>query len=230
MPRPRKNAENFDFVDFFKAVTFDRTKPLGPQVYSEVRLQIVLSNIPPETQVNEPVLSHALNVSRTPMRYAYQKLISEQLIVSRPRSGSMVAGHSEKLIRDGIIIRRALEREIVRILCISQVDLTPLDPILKEQRDAVQEQDHVAYFKADERFHKMLAKLADLSVAWKLALAAKGHTDRARLSLMSKDSSRLNRAFTEHIELIVALETGNNTQAETLISRHVDAILQYFPE
>ncbi|WP_257098541.1 GntR family transcriptional regulator [Pseudovibrio flavus] len=201
----------------------DRSKPIAPQVYDVLRNAITRYELPPESQINEPELANTLGVSRTPLRQAYQKLAEEELIISRPQVGSIVAPIDNKKIREGIIIRRALEREVVRILCETSPSLTDLDPILAVLRVAMKNKDAVGYFNADQEFHQKLAELADIPAAWRLSMSVKGHSDRARLHLMIKNSARLERAYNEHLELIGAISTGDIESAEAIINRHVSA-------
>ncbi|MES0884972.1 GntR family transcriptional regulator [Roseibium sp. SCP14] len=230
MPRPRNDTQQLDLLDTLDADAIDRTRPIGPQVYELIRLAIVLSHLPPDTQINEPELSKALGVSRTPLRQAYQKLASEGLIISRPQVGSVVASVDNDLIKEGITIRRALEREVVRALCDTKADLGELEPLLAVQRIAVRKDDYVTYFRSDEEFHRQLAYIAEIPAAWRLALSVKGHADRARLSLMKANPKRIHRAFAEHLELIDACQCGDFEKAERVISQHVNAIRDVFED
>ncbi|SDQ17009.1 GntR family transcriptional regulator [Pseudovibrio sp. Tun.PSC04-5.I4] len=226
MPRTRSEEVSKVLLDTFDETMIDRSIPIGPQIYELLRLKIVLMELPPESQINEHELARVLGVSRTPLRQAYQKLAGEGLIISRPQVGSIVAPIDQALIKEGIVIRRALEREVVQVLCSNKTDLSMLEPILAMQEIAVRKRDYISYFKFDEEFHKTLAYASGIPAAWRLALSVKGHADRARLSLMSKNKSRLERAYNEHIALIAAIDSGANKKAETIMNQHVNAVLE----
>lgn len=68
----------------------DRSRPLGPQIYETMRLAIILKMFRANDSINEMELSQALNVSRTPLREAYQRLAEDGLIESRPKSSAIV--------------------------------------------------------------------------------------------------------------------------------------------
>lgn len=237
MPRPRKDLDPAAWSEVFADAQLDRSRSIGPQVYDFVRLKIILSELPSGTQINEHWLANTLGVSRTPIREAYQKLVHDSLIISQPQVGSIVAPIDDKRVLEGMIIRRALESEVIQILCGRTedppgADLNVLDPILAVQKVAAERNDYVEFFKLDEAFHAKLSDLAGIPAAWRLAQSVKAHTDRARIQLMSSLPNRLQQAFEEHGQLITAIRARDAGQAQEIISRHINSVfdaLDAFP-
>ena len=213
-------------VDFESLGQIDRTRSLGPQIYDIIRLAIIQEMFQPNEPINEAELSAVLGVSRTPVREAYQRLIEDGLIQSRAKSGTRIAPIDDARVREGIIIRRALEREVVGILSAELPDLRPLDSIIALQSVAVSHGDHLEFFRQDERFHAALADLAGLPSAWRLAHSVKCHADRARIMLTSNLPKRINVAFNEHIALIDAIKSGDTELSKALISKHINSALE----
>lgn len=225
MPRPRKDqSDQPDFSLDFAHMELDRTKPIGPQVYEGVRLAIILSKLPSGARLNEPEVAGYLGVSRTPVREAYLRLVSDGLIQSRPQVGSIVAPPDENRVIEGIIVRRALECEVVQILAQNQPSLESLNPLLALQESAVRTGDPVAFFRADEAFHAELARLAGIPAAWRLAHSVKAHTDRARMQLMSGIENRIGLALGEHRKLIEAIQAGDVEAARETVSFHINSV------
>ncbi|MEP0963505.1 MAG: GntR family transcriptional regulator [Roseobacter sp.] len=204
----------------------DRSRALGPQIYEVLRLGIISEVLRPNESINEVELSAALGISRTPVREAYQRLAEDGLILSRAKSRTLVAPIDECRVREGIIIRRALEREVVSILASNTPDLRQLDGIIALQRVAVEHNDYLEFFRQDERFHATLADLAGLPSAWRLAHSVKAHTDRARIALTAKLPKRINIAFDEHIVLLAAIKIGDVERSRGLISTHINSVFE----
>lgn len=204
----------------------DRSRPMGVQIYDMIRLGIIQEDLEPGAAINETDLASWFDVSRTPVREAYQRLIEDGLIETRSKVGTVVSKIDEARVREGIIVRRALEREVVRLLCDGAVDLRPLDSIVALQRVALEHGDHIAFFRADEDFHAEMANLAELPSAWRLAHSVKAHTDRARILLTGHVPNRINAAFQEHLLIIDAIKSRDVELAQALINTHINSAFQ----
>ncbi|MFT6301679.1 MAG: DNA-binding GntR family transcriptional regulator [Granulosicoccus sp.] len=204
----------------------DRSRPIGVQIYEVVRLNIILEVLKPLDPINETDLSVWFGVSRTPVREAYVRLVNDGLIQARNKVGTIVAPIDSARVKEGIIIRRALEREVVKLVCENEVSLKPLDSLLALQSVSVSHDDHIAFFKLDEEFHAALADLADLPSAWRLAHSVKAHTDRARIVLTANLPKRINIAFSQHLELVEALKGRDVELSQALVSKHINSAFE----
>lgn len=223
MPRPKLDAQKCDLSDLFLADMIDRTSSIGGQVYDLLRLKIILDQLPPDTQVNEQDIARWLGVSRTPVREAYQRLMNDRLVITQPKVGSIVAPIDDERVKEGIIIRRALEREVVKLICQNDADLARLEASIALQKVAIGQRDHIEFFKQDEHFHMLLAEIAGLPSAWRLAQSVKAHTDRTRIRITRNMPSRIEQAHSEHLELIKALDKGDVDLAQSLMSNHINS-------
>ncbi|MEP3428475.1 MAG: GntR family transcriptional regulator [Roseibium sp.] len=208
----------------------DRSRPIGAQIYDIVRLNIILENLKPLTPINETDLSRWLGVSRTPVREAYLRLIDDGLISARSKVGTMIAPIDNARVSEGIVIRRALEREVAKSICSNDADLRPLESILALQSVAVGHNDYIEFFKRDEEFHAALAELAGIPSAWRLAHSVKAHTDRARIMLTANLPKRINLAFGEHLEIVEALKARDAELSQALISKHINSAFEAVKE
>lgn len=225
MPRPLANADTTrQLHDALGDVPLDRAGPIAPQIYDRIRLAIILSDLESGMMVNEAEVAAIFNVSRTPVRTAYVQLSADGLIETRAHVGSVVAPRDEGKVREGAIIRRALEGEVVEALALAGPDLTPVRRHLAEQKFALDIGDVTAFFHADEKFHSGLAGLAGIPNAWRLVHSVKGHTDRARIELMSNVENRTLKAYEEHLTLLELIEAGLVTEARAAMSRHINSV------
>ena len=224
MPRPKKSEEKTDLSGLFATDQIDRSRAIGGQVYELLRLYIILDRLKPGIQINEQDIAAWLGVSRTPVREAYQRLMSDGLVITQPKVGSVVSSIDHKRIKEGIIIRRALEREVVRLICENDVDLDRFSANLALQKVAVSQSDAIEFFKQDEVFHLMLAELAGIPTAWKMAQSVKAHIDRARIRVTSNLPDRMDQALDEHLKLVDAIKQQQVDVALDIISQHIEAI------
>ncbi|WP_380058794.1 GntR family transcriptional regulator (plasmid) [Falsihalocynthiibacter sp. SS001] len=224
---PEKESESVrTLLDIDLDKTLDRSRPLGTQIYEQIRLAIILEKLKPNDPISETELSTAFGVSRTPVREAYQRLIEDGLLRSKAKAGTLVAPIDDARVREGIIVRRALEREVVKIIATTDVNLRALDSNIALQSVAVSHNDHIEFFRQDENFHAALADLAMLPSAWRLAHSVKSHTDRARIMLTGNLPNRINVAFNEHLALVDALKAQDAELAQALISKHINSAFE----
>lgn len=83
--------------------------PLKVAFYEALRKTIILSEIPAGCRINEKELASALNISRTPIRYALGVLEEEKLVEHIPKRGIVVRGISLKDAIEIFDIRKALD-------------------------------------------------------------------------------------------------------------------------
>lgn len=224
MPRPKMDAEKIDLSGLFSSDMIDRSSAIGGQVYDLLRLKIILDELLPGTQINEQDIGKWLGVSRTPVREAYQKLMNDSLVITQPKVGSIVAPIDDDRVKEGIVIRRALEREVVKLICQGNGNLARLEASMALQKVAISQNDHIEFFKQDEHFHMLLADIAGLPSAWRLAQSVKAHTDRARIRITSNMPSRIGQAHAEHLELIAALKDKDVETAKFMMSKHINSV------
>lgn len=215
-----------NLAENFSPDMIDRSRSIGPQIYELIRLNIILDVLKPGMPINEQDVCEWIGVSRTPIREAYQKLMQDGLVLSIPKVGSVVSDIDDGRVKEGIIIRRALEREVVKIICAKEVDLSRLEPVLALQSVAVSQSDHIEFFKRDEEFHLLLAQLAGIPSAWRLAQSVKAHTDRARIRLTANLPLRINLAFDEHLKIVDALRVKDAELSQALISKHINSAFE----
>ncbi|UUX33199.1 GntR family transcriptional regulator [Fundicoccus culcitae] len=78
-------------------------------VYQAFKRTIILGEIPAGERINESIFSEELNISRTPIRFALNQLLKEQLVEHVPGVGMIVRGISIKDAYEIFQIRKALD-------------------------------------------------------------------------------------------------------------------------
>ena len=204
----------------------DHAFPIAPQVYSYLRARIVDNRLPPGAKISEASLADTLNISRTPLRAALQKLATEGLVNTRPHVGTAVAKLDVAQLHEAVFIRAALEAAVVRKLAEMKADLSTLNPIMEIQKRAAERDDYAAFFVQDETYHAELARIAGVPDAWRLALSIKGHVDRQRYILMAGIAKRSLRAYGEHIKILKEIRSSDADAAARTMHDHVNSVLE----
>ncbi len=228
MPRVKRKIPGFDLGQVLSEVTVDRAQAIGPQIYEVLRRLIVQSKMPSGAPLHENDIATACRISRTPVRAALHQLVLEGLVTTWPQVGSVVATIDRARIEEGVVIRRALEGEIVRLLTQQTPDWSRVEALLAVQSEAVARGDDYAFFIADEQFHAALADLAGAPTAWKLVQGAKAHIDRVRLLATRHQPGRHREAYLEHLAILEAIRRRRPEEAAREMARHVEAVLKSF--
>jgi len=132
---------------------------LAERVFAQLRSEILHARLRPGEAVSENGLAARLDVSRTPVREAVQRLVREGLVQVLPQRGSYVALLSIRRIRDALFVREAVETEIVRRFLAAPENpagIAALQASVERQAQAVAAGNLEATLRADEDFHRSL--------------------------------------------------------------------------
>lgn len=198
-------------------------QPTAARVADSIRASIIAGDFPPGTQLTEVNLAEQLNVSRGPIREAFQRLIQEGIVVAEPHRGVFVVDVDSEEAADVYTARRAIEREAAReILRRSDIEaIRQLDAQVKDMARAAKAGTWGAIAEADLAFHETLVRSAGserlsrmystLMVETRLCLAAFGATDPDPKQVVG-----------EHRALVKALRGGDEAEVLAQIDRHLD--------
>lgn len=92
-----------------KNLDLSQNIPLKIAFYEALKKTIIMSEIPAGSRINEKKLSTALNISRTPIRYALKVLEEEKLVEHLPKKGIVVRGICLKDAIEIFDLRKALD-------------------------------------------------------------------------------------------------------------------------
>ncbi|MCB5106831.1 GntR family transcriptional regulator [Streptococcus mutans] len=117
--------------------------PLKVAFYEALRKTIILSEIPAGCRINEKELASALNISRTPIRYALGVLEEEKLVEHIPKRGIVVRGISLKDAIEIFDIRKALDTLAATkaMYLMTDKDFSDMKKILTDCEDFIEDGD-----------------------------------------------------------------------------------------
>lgn len=92
-----------------KNLDLSQNRPIKEAIYEALRKTILLGEIPSGERINEKNLSENLNISRTPIRYALERLDEEDLVERKTGVGVLVKGISINDAYEIFDIRKELD-------------------------------------------------------------------------------------------------------------------------
>lgn len=197
-------------------------RSMREEVHQRLRDAILSARLPPGQAVSENDIVEMLQVSRTPVREALQRLANEGLIHVVPQVGTFVARMDLARIREALFMREAIEcAALERVPArLDKASLQLLQRIVAEHRRAVRDENLVSIFDADDAFHRALLGLTSVPGVWRYVREAREMHRRVRvLSHAEYDSAR--RSVTQHGAVVAELAAGRKAAAIQILRDHI---------
>lgn len=212
--------EHVSLADRVSGLEIHRDR-LADQAYEVLRQRILSRSLKPGERLSVPVLAQELGLSRSPVREAVQRLVSDGLGTERPRQGAVVASVDPRQLSHLYQVRAALEG-LAASLATAAAD-PGLVPALQEctaaQATAFAAGDEVAIIRADIAFHGRLLRAAANP---ELTRALDPVLGRVAVAMLAGDlESWPARALREHEEIIAAVAAGDADLARRRSEEHV---------
>lgn len=197
-------------------------KSLKEKVYEILKEMIISGKLKYNERIEEDVLATSLEVSRTPVREAINKLEQEGWINIIPRRGMFVSNVSLKEINDIFQVRLNIEPIILQ-MGFSNIPLNECQRLKKEfesfldkelNKDEAQILDEL-----DNTLHLLILKSCNNNFIEKMMENVYEHNMRLRNQSVQSNNRR-NEATKEHINLIDSILDGDLDKALELIKYH----------
>ncbi len=189
-------------------------------IYSDLKAKCIAFEFRPGDRLNEVALARALDVSRTPLREALNRLVSEEMVVFKPGEGFFARLLEPKAIYDLYELRLILETASVRYAALRASDEALL-AFAARHRDAEARLSGMTVGEAvqdDEAFHLDIARLSGNE-------SLVGQLDRLneqiRLVRWVDMAQRVHETKSEHAQMIEALVWRNGPGAAVLMEGHI---------
>jgi DNA-binding GntR family transcriptional regulator len=190
--------------------------------YEQLRHMIVTLKLEPGAAVDERWLMEHLQIGRTPLREAIQRLTHEGLITHTPRRGSWVSPLSFIDLQHMIDARRMLEIECARLAArnISPEAIADLRQQVEDAAPAVRGGDGERSVFIDQAFHRQLANstgnryLARMTEQLQHELLRYWYVSAVQVG-------NLEPIVTHHLYLIDVIERGDPDAAARAMSDHI---------
>lgn len=198
-------------------------KPIEKQstskrVLMSLKEAIFTKKLLPGERITLNELASQLNVSITPVREALLILEQEQLVKITPHKETIILGIDEKYIHDYYSLRAVLEGFMVHQICVSNIDLEPIEKIYKEMEVIIETKDFAKYKQSNMDFHFAIWTAADnrfidniLNPLWV----------NNSISVSSTTESNALQSFQEHKILMEAMRQRDAEKARTAMYEHI---------
>jgi DNA-binding GntR family transcriptional regulator len=199
----------------------DRPVPLRQSVY-EVLVELVVGGaLRPGQHLVEAELARQLGVSRQPVREALHRLEAEGWVDLRPSQGAYVHVPTDTEVDQLLDVRELLEGATARLAARAATPeaVTSLRATWQDGIAAVESGDVAATVAANNDFHAAVAAIAGNVV---LAELSEIVGRRVRWYYRQVAPARGHESWSEHAELVAAIEAGDEDRAAALARVHTE--------
>lgn len=209
-------------------LNLSENRPIKELVYEAVRKTVILGDILSGERINEKNLAAGLNISRTPLRYAFTRLADEGLVVRKPGVGVIVKGMTLRDAREIFDIRKELDtlatcKAMERM---SSAQYAALERLLQDTQrlDQTGEVDAVIQHFSD--FNAFIYQASQMPLLESILTKLRAYLVYFRdISIRSK--GRRDRAIREHWLIYRGMVNHDPEQIRMLIHEHLDYSLQF---
>ena len=210
-----------------------RSTSLSDIAYERIRDSIISGKMKSGEIYSEKEIADQMKVSRTPVREALRQLASESLVTSIPGRGFKVNRFSARDVEELYEFRIALELAVIDKLArdFSRYDFSKAELVIKEQRQAMEEQAYGRFVRVDRQFHSELSKLIGNA---RIEKALDNSRDVSQLVADYKTmaSGRGGEIIAEHEKIMKCLKRGEVPAAREAMETHLNmslaAVLEIF--
>ncbi|AXY57659.1 GntR family transcriptional regulator [Acinetobacter chinensis] len=196
--------------------------PLSIQISKKLEDDIIYGFFLPGTKLDEQELCERYGASRTPIREALKLLAAEGLVEIRPRRGAIIPTINSFTLCEMFEVMAELEAMCGRLAArrIQPEEKQELQRLHHLCQDYLNQNDSENYYEANRLFHFAIYQASHNSflIEQACALHKRLHPYR-RLQL--RVNHRMNHSFSEHSEILDAIFSGNEQEAEALLKAHV---------
>ncbi|MFD2612938.1 GntR family transcriptional regulator [Paenibacillus gansuensis] len=198
---------------------------LKEKAYAELRKSILNGELKPGDFLTERMLVEQLEMSRTPIRAALERLDAEGLAKYTPNKGLVVTDISISQASDIYDFRMAMECFVAGRLALrrwSPEDIGWFRSNLRLQEKCVQEDDHPGFTEADALFHRKLAEVYENNEILQTMDRLQDKLYQIALRVLKKDRTRIRQSFQDHMEIFEHILQGKQNEAAKAMETHLE--------
>lgn len=199
-------------------------------IFDYLHDEILSLRLRPGDKISEADIATKFSVSRQPVRDAFGRLATLDLLLIRPQRATEVKRFSMREITKARFVRSSVEKEVLRLAalhCDAQ-GAARLSAALDQQEKAVEAMDVERFGGLDYEFHKILCQIAQADFAFDVIMAEKSKVDRLCILSLSK-GDRMPELVEDHRAIADAVQNGDATAAIAAGVHHLsrlDATIQ----
>lgn len=192
------------------------SKKGNTDIYDRLRRDIILLELPPGQRLRENELAEEFGVSRTPVRSALQRLESEGLVYTVPKSGNFVTKINLHNIYNTIYIRNSVDKSIFRdmIHVLKDIDFQKLSINLAKQKVICTLHNeslasNLEFMDYDDNFHRDMYAVVGKEEIWDIVMKNQYDYIRQRMFLNRYNLTHIEESVTQHEHIFKLLKEQN---------------------
>jgi GntR family transcriptional regulator, rspAB operon transcriptional repressor len=195
------------------------------QAYLALKRAIVSGALAPDAPIDKNEWCAIFEVSRLSITTAINRLAFEGLVVVEPQRGSYVAKIHLEDVRQWMLMRRALEVEVVGVCAADMRDdaIAALGQNLAYQMAAITSGDLQGFHELDTRFHRQMSEGLHLGRVGEVLDPIRTHLERVRRTLLP-EPGRPEGTLREHEAIFRAIAAHQPDQAKNEMANHLDRV------
>jgi DNA-binding GntR family transcriptional regulator len=199
---------------------------MADYAYDYIKDRIISQEFPPASPVDTKQLMKQLEVGKTPLREALQRLAFEKLIVISPRRGTFVSDISIIQLQQAFDARLLVERYTARVAATTMTEeqIAALRDLFKGTDEIASRSDYMESISVDQRFHYLIAEASHneylrdfLSMLLPVTMRFWHYVH----SLAKNSGAKIREAHRRHFPVIEALASGDPNTAERAMANHI---------
>jgi len=213
-----------------KMTSFDQTSPvkskdcMSDRIKKAIIQRIASGDYAPGQRLIELQLAKEFETSQAPVREAFCELEAMRIVETEPYKGTRVREITVTEWQECLVVRGALEQLAADSLSDRlQAQIPALRKIALETMQAAKDGDIDKYRQANLAFHKTIIDSCTnqtvISVWYSLA------PEIRMTSSVYANAAHLEQSAQEHLEIVDALEEGDNRYAGRLLKKHTETLL-----
>ena len=198
---------------------------LREKVYDQLRELIIYGDLKPGEYLTERALAEKMQVSRTPIRSAIERIEADGLVSYTPNRGMIIAEVSINKVVDFFELRSIIESHVVRKLASrskSSEDFKWLQDNLESQKVFVEQKDYISFTKADSEFHRKLVQTYGNGEMIQIMEKLQDRLFQLALNVLKKDNERICASYEDHRSILNYIMEGNGEEAAQKIVQHLE--------
>lgn len=190
-------------------------------VYNVIRNMAISYDFKPGERINEVQLAKQLGVSRTPLREAMQKLVSEKLLRWERNKGFFCHMLNEKEVFNLFEFRKIIEEQAAYLTVKRATDdeLLAVKAIAQEYSNISKDVSKEKLIAMDQQIHESMVSLAGNQ---ELLSTLRQINQRIYFIRWVNIANRPTDNHTDHLDFIDALLERNVEKAVSIISQHIE--------
>lgn len=195
-------------------------------VYAVTKELILTGELPAGSLISEGEIAERVQVSRTPVREAFLRLESEELLALHPKRGAVVVPVAPGEAADVLELRQALEQSAAERIArngLAAGHEHRLRELIESQRELARSADVQGFARADEAFHRGIVEASGNRLASRFYATLGDRQRRMSVSALGPRPERLPILADEHETLLGHLGTGDSDAFAAALRAHLAA-------